>query len=123
MAALGAFLDDQSAGLCHVDYWARVAEIWRDADAGERADERWRSVWEQARLAPGSQNGLMTAEERDVLAGLPDEVPLRAAEDVAFARRIAADGEPADRTVGRHRVVALLLVDGAPEVILEPDRA
>ena len=91
---LGAFLAGQGDGLCHTDYWDRVAAIWRTAGAEERADPRWAGVWEQARLAPGSQLGLMTDEERAALGALP----------------------PAER----EGVVALFLVDGRADVVRAP---
>jgi hypothetical protein len=120
---LDAFFGDQAEGLCHSDYWARLAAIWRAAGDEERRDERWAGVWQQARLAPGSQNGLMTGEEQEALAALPETVGLRAADGgVPYARRPAADGDAAG-TVARHRIVALFLIDGEPEAILEPDRA
>ncbi len=122
VSALETFLDEQAAELCHVDYWGRVAEIWRAADDDERGHDRWRGVWEQARLAPGAQTGLMSAEEQEVLAGLPETVGLRAAGDVPYARRLAPEDDAAD-SVKRHRIVALFLVGGEPEAILEPDRA
>jgi hypothetical protein len=121
-SALDTFLDEQAAELCHVDYWGRVAEIWRAADEAERGDERWRGVWQQARLAPGSQTGLMTAEEQDVLAGLPETGRPARGRRRAVRAAPGADGDAAD-SVERHRIVALLLVGGEPEAILEPDRA
>ena len=120
---LDTFFGEQAEGLCHTDYWARLAEIWRAAGAEERRDERWAAVWQQARLAPGSQDGLMTAEEQDALAALPGSVGLRAPNGgVPYARRLAGDGDAA-ASVARHRIVALFLVGGEPEAILEPDRA
>ena len=112
---LSAFFADQADGLCHTDYWQRLAAIWRDADAAGRRDERWAGVWEQARLAPGSDLGLMTPEERDALAALPDPVPVsRRADEGDVAWDLA---EAPERTLPRSAVVALFLVDGEPHLV------
>lgn len=68
---LDTFFAEQAGGLCHTDYWARLAEIWRTASPEERGDERWDGIWEQARVAPGSDRGLMTDEELAVYEALP----------------------------------------------------
>lgn len=117
---LDRFFADEAAELCHVDYWGALARIWRDADAEERGDERWSSVWEQARLAPGAQDGLMTPEEQAALAALPDRVGLREASDApGHAWRVDGGSSPA-AAIGRHRAVALFLRDGEPELVALP---
>ena len=117
---LDRFFAEQAGELCHVDYWGALAAIWRDADAGERGDERWRSVWEQARLAPGAQSGLMTSEEQDALAALPDRVGLRSAPGAQELAWQIDDGPSPAAAVGRHRAVALFLRDGEPELVALP---
>jgi hypothetical protein len=116
---LDAFFDGQAAGLCHTDYWAALARIWRGADDELRRDERWGGIWEQARLAPGAQLGLMSEEEQAALAALPSELALRARPDEGEQSFDVADGD-GHATVDRDRVVALFLVDGAPQVIAPP---
>ena len=117
MDDLDAFFDGQAAGLCHTDYWGRLAAIWRASDAAGRADERWAGVWEQARLAPGSDLGLMTEAERSALDALPEEVPVRPRDGEPFAFDLA-DGDAAE-TVPRTRVVALFADGGrAPQVVV-----
>lgn len=119
--SLDAFFGDQAGGLCHVDYWAALADLWRRAGAHERADERWVGVWEQARLAPGSDRGLMRDAERDALAALPGEVALGrpTGGDPPLAFRVGVD-EGSGR-VARERIVALFEVGGDREVVVLPD--
>ena len=119
-ARLDRFFAEQAGGLCHVDYWGALAGIWRDADPGERRDERWRSVWEQARLAPGAQGGLMTDDEQAALAALPDRVVLREAPGGPELAWCVDDGAAPEVAVGRHRAVALFLRDGEPELVALP---
>ena len=115
MDDLDAFFADQAEGLCHTDYWQRLAAIWRGAGGEERRDPRWAEIWEQARLAPGSDLGLMTPEERDALAALPDPVPVsRRADEGDVAWDLA---EAPERTFPRSAVVALFLVDGEPHLV------
>lgn len=117
-ADLDSFFE-QSGGLCHADYWAQVAALWREAGAEGRRDERWAGVWDQAQLAPGSQLGLMTEEERAALAQLPAEVRLaRQAQAGPLAWRLA-DGD-ADATVARERIVALFLAAADVELVVLP---
>jgi hypothetical protein len=118
---LDSFFDEQAAGLCHTDYWASLARIWREAGDELRRDERWRGVWEQARLAPGAQLGLMTDDEQAALTALPSEIALRARPDEGAQSWDVAGGDgDGDVTVDRDRVIALFLVDGAPQVIAPP---
>ncbi len=77
MHELDAFFDGQAAGLCHTDYWASLARIWREGDDALRRDERWAGIWEQARLAPGAQLGLLSEDEQAALAALPAVVGVR----------------------------------------------
>ena len=115
---LDRFFAEQAGELCHVDYWGALAGIWRDGD--ERADERWTSVWEQARLAPGAQDGLMTAEEQAALAALPERVGLREEPSAPGLAWRVDDGPSPAAAAGRHRLVALFLRDGEPEVVALP---
>jgi hypothetical protein len=118
---LDSFFDGEAAGLCHTDYWGALARIWREADAGLRRDERWDKIWEQARLAPGAQLGLMTGEEQAALAALPDAVALRPRPEEGERSWAVVDGEgDGEATVERERVVALFLVDGERRVIAPP---
>ena len=119
MHELDAFFDGQAEGLCHTDYWAALARIWRGADDELRRDERWPGIWEQARLAPGAQLGLMSEEEQAALAALPSELALRARPGEGEQSFDVADGD-GDAAVDRDRVVALFLVDDAPQVIAPP---
>ena len=116
---LDTFFDEQAAGLCHSDYWASLARIWREADDDLRRDGRWTGVWEQARLAPGAQLGLMSEDEQAALAALPAEVALRARPHEGEQSWDVA-GDDGDAAVERDRVVALFLVDGAPQIIAPP---
>ena len=110
---LDAFFSDQADGLCHTDYWQTVAELWRSGDGAARGDERWRGIWDQADLAPGSELGLMTDEERAALAELPDPAELR-------VWRTGAS-EAATERVAREDVVALFATgDGFEAVVLAP---
>lgn len=113
---LDTFFDEQAAGLCHSDYWARLAQIWREGGHDVRRDERWGGIWEQARLAPGAQLGLMSDDEQAALAALPGEVALRRRSGEGEQSWDVGDGD-GDATVARERVVALFLVDGAAQVV------
>ncbi len=117
---LDRFFAEQAGELCHVDYWGALAAIWRDGDPAERGDERWRTVWEQARLAPGAQDGLMTSEEHAALAALPERVGLREASDAPGFAWGVDDGPSPAAAVGRHRAVALFLRGGEPELVALP---
>jgi len=117
--ALDTFFAEQAAGLCHRDYWAALARIWRSGDDAVRRDERWTGIWEQARLAPGAQLGLMTGAEQAALAALPAEIALSARRHEGEQSWDVA-GEDGHATVARDRVVALFLVDGARQVIAPP---
>ena len=123
-ADLDAFFA-QADGLCHTDYWGEVSRLWRDAGPAARGDARWRRVWDQARLAPGSDLGLMTDEERAALAELPDPLVLARGPDAPeLAWRLVGDGAAGAAVTAqapRDRVVALLLGDGTPELIVLPD--
>ncbi len=116
---LDSFFDEQAAGLCHADYWATLARLWREGDADLRRAALWTGFWVLARRAPGAQLGLMRDDEQAALAALPDEVALRARPGEGDRSWDVADAD-GEATVDRERVVALFLVDGAAQVIAPP---
>lgn len=132
-ARIAAQLDDAT-------YWEQLGQLWTDSENIFEAEALWlRLIREPSRIA--SRALMMTAEERQHLAGLPDRITIyrgyshpgrgngmswSLSRDVAqrFAFRFTVDtpGRIAHREIDKGDVIAYFAARGEQEIVLAPRR-
>ena len=132
-ARIAAQLDDAT-------YWEQLGQLWTDSENIFEAEALWlRLIREPSRIA--SRALMMTAEERQHLAGLPDRITIyrgyshpgrgngmswSLSRDVAqrFAFRFTVDtpGRIAHREIDKGDVIAYFAARGEREIVLAPRR-
>jgi hypothetical protein len=118
------------------EYWPMIGQFWTDSENIHQNSQTWRTLWSSRR--PGRE-AVMDDEEREVLASLPDIVPIYRGfrhtkslrgmawtldrdKAVWFARRLASSKTPQPRVanamVARHKILAYFAGRNEQEIVV-----
>jgi hypothetical protein len=135
----GSLMLEVPADLDDAAYWRAVASAWQDCERQSLTAAQWRALLTAQRA--GREQHLMTSEERQELAALPERVTvhrgvhaysyatgglswtLDRTRAVWFAQRFPSPEWPGVVITGqvlRHRIVALFQARGESEVLVFP---